>query len=346
MRVLVTGHLGYIGSCLVPELLAAGFAVTGSDTDLYRQCSYGAEPTPVPNLGKDIRDLQSQDLGGFEALVHLAGLSNDPLGELDPRLTDEINCRATERLARIARDAGLRRFVFSSSCSAYGAAGESFVREDHALKPVTAYGRSKVEAEAALARLADSDFSPIFLRNATVYGYTPRMRFDLVLNNLVAWAHTTGKVHLKSRGLAWRPLVHVEDVATAFVAALQAPLDRIHNEAFNIGRTEENFRVSALAEMVVNELPETVLDMAPGATADRRTYRVNCDKAQSVLNQWRPKWRARDGIQSLARSYSKHGLQLADFEGPRYQRVAHLKQLIETGAIQPGLRVSASADRD
>ncbi len=338
MRVLVTGHLGYIGTCLVPRLLAAGYEVTGSDSDLFNHCSYGTEPVPVTNLQQDVRDLQSQHLEGFEAIIHLAGLSNDPLGELNPRLTDEINFRATERLARLASDVGIRRFVFSSSCSSYGKAGEEFVNEDDRLNPVTAYGRSKVDAEIALSRLAGNDFSPTYLRNATVYGYSPRIRFDLVINNLVAWAHTTGRVLLKSKGLAWRPLVHVEDVADAFIATLQAPLDRIHNEAFNIGLTEENFRVSEVAEMVATEIPGTTLDMVKGAQADQRTYRVNCDKARSALLDWEPQWLTRRGIRDLCQTYREYGLQQRDFEGSRYQRVAHLQQLMASGAVGQDLR--------
>ena len=338
MRVLVTGHLGYIGTCLVPRLLSAGYAVTGSDSDLFSHCNYGTGPVPITNLQQDVRDLQRHQLEGFDAIVHLAGLSNDPLGELNPQLTDEINFRATERLARLARDVGIRRFVFSSSCSTYGKAGEDFVNEDHGFNPVTAYGRSKVDAETALSRLATKDFSPTFLRNATVYGYTPRIRFDLVINNLVAWAYTTGRVLLKSQGLAWRPLVHVEDVADAFIATLRAPVESIHDQAFNIGITQENFRVKALAEMIVTEIPGTRLDMAKGAQADERTYRVNCDKARSVLKDWKPRWETRHGIRNLNQIYNQYGLQQQDFEGSRYQRVAHLQKLMASGAIQQDLR--------
>lgn len=338
MKVLVTGHLGYIGVCLVPRLRAAGHEVTGCDTDLYRRCSFGSMPDPVANLGKDIRDLATPDLAGFDAIVHLAGLSNDPLGELDPALTDEINCRATVALACTARDAGAGLFLFSSSCSSYGAAGEDLVDENQALNPVTAYGRSKVEAEQALSQLAGDEFSPVYLRNATVFGLSPRIRFDLVVNNLVAWAHTTGRVLLKSQGLAWRPLVHVEDVSDAFLACLAAPRDRIHDQAFNIGRTGQNYRVRELAHMVAEEMPGTRVDMVEGAQADRRTYRVNCDKARSVLTGWRPRWDLRAGIRSLAEAYRVQGLAQAEFEGQRYQRVAHLKHLLAEGELDETLR--------
>jgi len=338
-RVLVTGHLGYIGTSLVPRLLAEAYDVTGCDPDFYRNCSFGAEPVQVPNLLKDVRDLQQDDLAGFDAVIHLAGLSNDPLGELNPRLTDEINYRATERVARLARDAGIQRFVFSSSCSSYGAAGEEFIDENGVLNPVTAYGRSKVDAEQALSKLACEAFSPTYLRNATVYGYSPRIRFDLVINNLVAWAYTTNRVLLKSLGLAWRPLVHVADVTDAFIATLKAPRAQIHDQAFNIGLTEENFRVNELAKMVVAEIPGTVLDIADGAEADRRTYRVNCDKAQTILKHWQPRQRVNSSIQELSRIYREHDLRRDDFEGPQFQRVAHLKHLIKTGVVDAELRL-------
>lgn len=338
MRVLVTGHLGYIGTCLVPRLVSAGYEVVGCDTDLFRGCSFGDLPAQVPNLGSDIRDLEARQLEGFDAIMHLAGLSNDPLGELDPRLTHEINCLATVNLARRARESGVSCFVYSSSCSSYGAAGEEFVDEDATMNPVTAYGRSKVDAERGLARLAGRDFTPVYLRHATVYGHTPRIRFDLVVNNLVAWAHTTGRVFLKSRGLAWRPLVHVEDVADAFLACLRSPRENIHDQAFNIGRSDENYRVSELAEMVASEMPGTVVEMAEGAQADKRTYRVNCDKALATLTGWQPSWTVSAGIRSLAEIYRHYGLNLDEFEGSRYQRVAHLKERLASGDIDSGLR--------
>ena len=338
MRILVTGHLGYIGTCLVPRLLEKKLHVVGSDTDFYKRCTYGPEPVAIANLDKDIRDLVSRDLTSFDAIIHLAGLSNDPLGELNPRLTAEINHLATVKLARQAKLAGVRRFLFSSSCSTYGAAGEEFVSEDHPFNPVTSYGHSKVLAEKGLSDLADESFAPTYLRNATVYGYSPRIRFDLVINNLVAWAHTSGKVLLKSQGLAWRPLVHVEDVADAFIAILQAPVEDVHDQAFNIGLSDQNYRVIALANKVVAQVPGAVLDIAPGAEADTRTYRVNCDKARETLPSWNPRWNVDQGIASIYGEYRAHGLELSDFEGSRFARVAHLKSLLETGALDTELR--------
>lgn len=337
-RVLVTGHLGYIGSCLVPLLLEAGFDVTGCDTDLFGQCDFGASPLPLANLGRDIRDLQLEDLHAYWAVVHLAGLSNDPLGNLDEALTDQVNAQATIRLGELASQAGISRFLFSSSCSTYGAAGEDALDETASLAPVTAYGRSKVAAEQGLARLATDSFSPVFMRNATVYGSSPRIRFDLVVNNLAAWAHTTGKVLLKSQGLAWRPLVHVQDVCSAFVAALNAPREAIHGRAINIGRTQENFRVRDLAQMVHQACPGSELTMREGALADARNYRVNCDLAAQLLPNWQPQWSVEDGISELLAEYRRVGLTEAEFEGDRYQRLAHLQARMGSGEVDDRLR--------
>lgn len=341
--MLVTGHLGYIGSCLVPRLARAGFEVTGCDTDLFERCDFGASPPAIRNIGQDIRDLQPADLAGFSDIVHLAGLSNDPLGDLDPNITRQINAEATVHLGQMAREAGVERLVFSSSCSTYGAAGDDYLDESAPLRPVTPYGQSKVAAEQGLAELANDQFSPVFLRNATVYGCSPRLRFDLVVNNLTAWAHTTGKVMLKSQGLAWRPLVHVEDVCAAFVAALQAPRDAIHERAINIGSTEQNYRVLELAERVVKGLPGARLTMADGAGVDARNYRVNCDLAQQLLGQWRPRWSLRQGIESLLTEYSQVGLSLQEFEGDRYQRLAHLRARLKAGELDTTFRPVVSA---
>ncbi|MEQ9395824.1 NAD-dependent epimerase/dehydratase family protein [Haliea sp.] len=338
MRVLVTGHRGYLGTALVPRLLAAGHEVNGLDVDWYRACDFGAQPVSIAAINRDIRDVHWHDLKGYEALVHLAGLCNDPLGELDPALTMSINADATVELAHKARRAGVERFVFSSSCSNYGAAGDTVVTETSPFNPVTAYGRSKVVAEQGLERLAGDTFTPVYLRNATVYGYSPRIRFDLVVNNLVAWAATTGKVLLKSRGLAWRPLVHIEDVASAFVAVLGAPRDSVHNEAFNIGVTADNYRVAELAQRVVSRIPGSELAMVEGAQADTRSYRVNCDKALALLDGWQPRHCLDDGIGDLYRRFLAHELGREDFEGQRYQRLAHLRSLLADGSLGPDLR--------
>jgi len=256
MKVLVTGHNGYIGTVLTPMLLAQGHEVTGLDANLFTECTFGEEPDfEITEIRKDIRDVQPEDVAGFDVIMHLAGLSNDPLGDLNPDLTYEINYRASVRLAEMAKQAGVLRFIFSSSCSNYGAAGDDFLDENSPFNPVTPYGKSKVMVEQAVSKLADDDFSPTFLRNATAFGVSPRLRFDLVLNNLMAWAYTTGRVYLKSDGSPWRPIVHIEDISRAFIAAMNAPRELIHNRAFNVCRTQDNYRIRELAEIVAETVP-------------------------------------------------------------------------------------------
>ncbi len=341
MLVMVTGNLGYIGTALCGRLKREGMDVIGLDSDLYRRCTFGAEPDPVPTIRKDIRDVTVDDLTGVDAICHLAGLSNDPLGFLDPDLTYAINYRASVDLAEKAREAGVRRYVFSSSCSNYGAGGQDWLDETSAFRPVTPYGESKVLTEQAVGQMATDRFSPTFLRNATVYGVTPRIRFDLVLNNLVAWAVTTGKIMLKSDGSPWRPIVHVDDVARAFVAVLKAPRELVHNEAFNVGRTEENFRIRDLATIVGETVPDCVVTFAEGAEPDTRCYRVNCDKLPRRVPAFQPRWNARMGAKQLYEAYRRVGLTLAEFEGPRYQRLGHIRMLITEGVLDGSLRVLA-----
>jgi len=338
MRVLVTGHNGYIGTILVPILKQAGHEVMGLDSNLFTACTFGAEVFSIPAIKKDIRDVEASDLEGFDAVIHLAGLSNDPLSDLNPDLTYEINHQASLRLAKLAKQVGVSRFIFSSSCSNYGAAGDDFLDESSPLNPITPYGISKMLVEKDVSLLASDRFSPVFLRNATVYGVSPRLRFDLVLNNLVAWAFTTGKVYLKSDGTPWRPIIHVEDVSFAFLAALQAQQDRVHNQAFNIGRTEENYRIRDLAEIVVQIVPNSILEYAPGAGPDKRCYRVDTSKVSRELPEFNPQWDARRGAKELYAVYQKVGLSLDDFEGPRYKRIAHIKMLLEQGSLDPSLR--------
>jgi nucleoside-diphosphate-sugar epimerase len=325
---------------MVPMLIDSGHEVVGLDSDLYEQCTFGDEDRiqKIPAMKKDIRDVEPSDLDGFEAVIHLAGFSNDPLGDLIPELTYEINHAASVRLAKLAKEVGATRFIFSSSCSNYGAAGEDWVNEESELNPVTPYGISKVRVEEDVMKLADSNFSPTFPRNATAYGVSPRLRFDLVLNNLVAWAFTTGRVHLKSDGMVWRPIVHVEDIARAFIAILHAPRELVHNQVFNVGRTEENYLIRELAEIVAETVPGSRTEYAQGAARDKRCYRVKNKKLAQTLPEFKPQWNARRGAEELYAAFQKVGLTLEEFEGPRYKRVAHLKLMLDNGRLDETMR--------
>jgi nucleoside-diphosphate-sugar epimerase len=341
MRLLVTGHNGYIGAVMVPLLLQEGYEVVGIDSDLYTACLFGDAPVTVPSIRKDIRDVEVADLKGFDAVLHLAALSNDPLGNLNPNLTYDINHHASVRLAELSREAGVPRFLFSSSCSTYGAAGDNVLTEEAEFNPVTPYGESKVLVERDVASLATDDFSPVFLRNATAYGVSPYIRFDLVLNNLVAWAMATGKVYIKSDGTPWRPIIHIEDISCAFVAALRAPREAIHNQAFNIGRDEENYQVRDLAEIVRETVPNCEIGYDPDGGPDKRSYRVNFEKVGRLLPGFKPRWDARKGAQELYEAYQKTNLSVEDFEGPRYKRIDRIKQLLSTGELDSSLRWNA-----
>lgn len=343
MRVLVTGHLGYIGTALTPTLLQRGHDVVGYDSDLYARCTLGPPEAiaSVPSLRKDIRDAELADLAGIDAVLHLAGLSNDPLGDFDPSLTYDINFRASVRLAELAKRAGIQRFIFSSSCSNYGAAGDDLLDEQAAFNPVTPYGKSKVLVERELSRMADDTFSPTFLRNATAFGVSPRLRFDLVLNNLMAWAFTSRAVLLKSDGTPWRPIVHIEDIARAFVAVLEAPRSLVHNEAFNVGSSGQNYRIRDLANIVQRRVEGSTIQFADGASPDRRNYRVSCDKFARFFPDFAPRWRADQGADELYAAFTQLAITVDDFEGPKYKRIAHIQQLVAQGVLDDSLRVRA-----
>ena len=338
MRVLLTGHKGYIGTVMLPMLQAAGHEVVGLDSDLYRNSTYGSLVQNVPELIKDVRDIDKADLAGIDAIVHLAGLSNDLLGDLNPELTYDINHRASVRLAEMARELGIRRYVFASSCSNYGAAGDEMLTETAELNPVTAYAKSKVMVERDVREIASDNFSPTFMRNATAYGMSPRIRFDVVLNNLTAWAYTTGKVFLKSDGSPWRPLTHIEDISRGVIAALAAPREKVHNESFNVGRNSENYRIRELAEFVHEIVADCEIAFADGAEPDKRNYRVDFSKYVATFPEYPLLWNARDGARSIYGAYQRIGLNKDDYEGPKYKRIAQLKTLLASGQLDSNLR--------
>ncbi len=339
MRILVTGHNGYIGCALVPILKRAGHEVVGLDNFLFENCTLGPDVEPIPSVRKDVREVEAADIEGFDAIIHLAGISNDPLGDLNPECTYDINYRASVRLANLAKQVGVERFLFSSSCSNYGAAGsESILTEEAAFNPVTPYGHSKVMVEKEVSQLADDHFTPVLLRNATAYGFSARLRGDLVINNLVGWAFITGMVRLKSDGTPWRPLVHIEDISEAFLALAEAPKELVHNQAFNVGRTEENYQMHDLAKIVMETVPGSQVTFAEGAGPDKRCYRVNCDKIHRMIPAFKPRWTARKGAQQLYKAYKEFGLTLADFEGARYMRIKHVAALQTERKLDADLR--------
>jgi nucleoside-diphosphate-sugar epimerase len=337
MRVMVTGHRGYIGPFAVQLLREKGHEVVGYDSGLFSDCSLRPLEA-VPAVEKDIRDAEPADFTGVDAVIHLAALSNDPLGEFDAQLTTEINCNAAIRVAESAKKAGVARFGLASTCSVYGAQGDDLLDETSSHNPVTPYARSKLAAEEAIRRLADATFSPVFLRPGTAYGAAPVIRFDLVVNNLTAWAIATQRVNVKGDGVPWRPLVHAQDIARAFVAAITAPKEVVHNEAFNVGASDANYRIKEIADIVAGVVPDSSVFIANVPDPDKRSYRVNFDKIKRVLTDWTPGWNVATGAKDLYDTIQSLGLKTEDFEGARFNRLPHLKQLIARGLLTSEFR--------
>lgn len=338
MRVLVTGHDGYIGAVMTGVLERAGHHVVGLDSFLFADCPFGPGPQARPAIRMDLRDARAADLEGFDAVVHLAGISNDSVGELDPSSTNDINHLGSLRLAMMARKAGVSRFLFASSCSMYGAAGaDDLLTEKAPVSPVTAYGTSKMLVERGVAQMADHNFTPTFLRSATVYGVSPRLRADLVVNNLVGYAYATGEIRVTSVGGAWRPLVHVEDVCRAYLAVMEAPRDLVHNQAFNVGRTTENYRVGEVAEIVATVVPGSRVIHAEDGAPDLRGYRVDFSKLATAFPDLRMRWDVRRGAEELFVAYRAQGFSLETFLA-RFTRLRHIQRLTEAGSIDPDLR--------
>jgi nucleoside-diphosphate-sugar epimerase len=338
MRVLLTGHQGYLGTVMAPVLRRAGHEVIGLDSGLFADCVLGPEPAAVPGHAVDLRDVTAAALSGVDAVVHLAALSNDPLGSLAPELTYDVNHHASVRLARLARDAGVRRFLYASTCSVYGAAGtDDLVNEDAPLRPVTPYAESKVRVEDDLIELADGDFTPVFLRNATAFGFSPRLRADIVLNNLVGHAHLTGEVRVLSDGTPWRPLVHARDIADAFAAALTAPREAVHAKAFNIGSEQNNLTVAEIAGEVVEAMPGARLSITGEAGADPRSYRVDFSRIRAAVPDYHAHWTVKAGTVELVEAYQRFELNQRDFDR-RFTRLARLSDRRAAGTLDDTLR--------
>jgi len=345
MKLLVTGHNGYIGSVMTPYLQKQGYEVVGMDTYLFDECTLGPKPADVPALHVDIRDVQAEHLKGFDAVIHLAALCNDPLGNLNPGITEDINHLASVRLARAAKEAGVPRYLFASSCSLYGVAGDKMLAEDAAFNPITPYGASKVHVEQSVSQLASPDFCPTYLRNATAYGLSPRLRGDVVVNNLVAAAFTSGDVLVQSDGTPWRPLVHVEDICRAFVAVLKAPRELVQNQAFNVGQNKENYQVRELADFVSQVVPGSRVRYAPGGGPDPRCYKVDCSKIAATLPDFKPQWNVRKGMEEIYAAFKKYGLTAQDFQGTRFQRIKHIQGLMNQGLLDNSLRWTDTTSR-
>jgi len=338
MNVLVTGSEGYIGSVLCERLQQLKFDVVGLDTDYYCGCDFKKHTGPRRIIKKDIRKISRSDVEGIDAIIHLAALSNDPMGDLNPQLTRDINCNASVALAQLAKTVNVKRFIFSSSCSMYGLAGEGAVNEESPLMPLTEYARSKVETEKIIARMADENFSPVFLRNATVYGVSERLRVDLVVNNLTAWAFTTGKIKIMSDGSPWRPLIHIRDICDAFIAVLTADKELIHSQAFNVGKNSENYQVRDIAALIKKKLPGCSIEFTGEHGSDSRSYKVDFTKIEQTLgNLFKPGRNVEQGIDELISKFKKNNFTYDDFMSERFTRLKRIKHLLESKEVDEHL---------
>jgi nucleoside-diphosphate-sugar epimerase len=338
MKVLVTGYNGYIGTVMVPMLIAEGYDVTGLDSNYFMDCIFEEHESNVKGITKDIRDITASDLKGYDAIVHLAALSNDPLGDFRPKITYEINYEASVNLAVNGKKAGVKRFIFSSTCSVYGTSEGKIVNEESEPNPLTPYADSKVLSEIEISKLKDSTFSPTFLRSSTAYGVSPRLRSDLVLNNLVGWAYTTGKVLLKSDGMSWRPIVHIEDISEAFISVIKSPREDVTEQILNVGNTDENYQIKTLANIVQDTVPGSKVEFAEDAGPDKRSYRVDFSKIKLIIPSFNTTWTAKKGAKQLFTAYKNVGIDSESFEGPRYRRLKHLTQLISSGQLDENLK--------
>lgn len=339
-KIIVTGHRGFIGTLLTGLLIEKGYSVTGIDCNYFgNDCNFYEDPYKkrVTSIIKDIRDVTAADLEGTYAVCHLAALSNDPMGDLNEDLTYDINHRASVKLARLAKEAGVKKFLYSSSCSLYGIAGDDAVKETADFSPITAYAKSKVYSEQDLLPMAGNDFCVTFLRNATAYGISPKLRIDLVVNNLVGWAVTQKKIRIMSDGSPWRPLVHAEDIARAFIAMIETDASIINGEAFNVGADTENYRVKDIAELIKNRIPECEIEITGEHGSDSRSYRVDFGKIRRMVPAFQPKWTLPDGISQVYEWYQKIGMSPEDFQSRKYIRLKQLDHLMKQGTINENL---------
>lgn len=335
-NILVTGDRGYIGAALVPRLIKHDYTVTGLDTEYFK---FGLKHKPpiYRKIIKDIRKVEKKDLEGIDSIIHLCALSNDSIGEINPDLTEEINFQASVRLAEIAKGIGVKRFIFSSSCSVYGGHGKIPVTENDSVDPLTTYAKSKIETENALKELASDNFTPVLLRNSTVYGYSPKLRLDLVVNNLVAHALTTRKITLNSDGKAYRPIVHVNDLANFFIHIVKANRKFVHNQIFNVGSDNQNFLIMDLAEKIQKHLPNLKIIFDKNASSDKRNYKVNFQKLKKTFPKFKFRMGIDDGINELIKILLKYKLTLRDFESGKFIRIRQIKNLLKTHEIDNNL---------